>query len=310
MTVPTFTILLPVTRPPLLMPFAIELVRNQTCGDFELFIVCDGPPAETVGVANDFAASDNRIRVFPFPKGERHGEAHRHTALAQARGRFVCQIADDDLWFPNHLEEMAKLLADVEFGNLPYTVVSAEGVPTILFGDLADPTIQARISSKTETFSLFGLTQAGYRLETYRRLPVGWSPAPQGIWTDLNMWRKFLALAEIRAGTRFVVTSVCCPESLRRTWSLEQRREENAKFAMIISSPLTRDVFAQRAFQSLARSSASRDAEVLQLTDALTSVEASRNRAKKKLTRRRSRSLWHRIWTYGVRRKKLPTESE
>jgi hypothetical protein len=41
MSEPTFTILMSVVRPPVLMPFAIQSVLNQTRQDFELFIVCD-----------------------------------------------------------------------------------------------------------------------------------------------------------------------------------------------------------------------------------------------------------------------------
>ena len=46
--------------------------------------------------------------MFDFPKGDRHGEAHRHAALAEARGELVAHICDDDLWFPEHLAEPGK----------------------------------------------------------------------------------------------------------------------------------------------------------------------------------------------------------
>ena len=73
------------------------------------------------------SCGDGRIRVFSFPKGEGHGEAHRHTVLQQARGRYICALPDDDLWFPDHLEQMAILLSEFEFGNLLHANITVEG---------------------------------------------------------------------------------------------------------------------------------------------------------------------------------------
>ena len=97
---PEFTILLPVVRPPDMLVHAIASVQAQRRGDFELFVVCDGAPAETVAAAEALAANDQRIRVRAFPKGERHGEAHRAEVMREASGRLVAQIGDDDLWLP------------------------------------------------------------------------------------------------------------------------------------------------------------------------------------------------------------------
>src|SRR6185436_17784114 len=82
------TVLLPVNRPPDLLPFTVRSVQAQTVQAFELFIVCDGPPRATVDAAHELAIGDARIRVFDSPKGERNGEVHRHTALQEARGAF------------------------------------------------------------------------------------------------------------------------------------------------------------------------------------------------------------------------------
>src|SRR4051794_5700176 len=114
-----FTIVLCVHRQPTLLPFAIDTVLWQSHSNFELFIVCDGAPPETAACANAYAARDSRVRVFDFEKGERNGERHRDKVLALASGDLVAHLADDDLWFPDHLRELAALLAEVEFGNLP-----------------------------------------------------------------------------------------------------------------------------------------------------------------------------------------------
>src|SRR5262249_13068748 len=103
---PLFAILLPIIRPPALLPLAIDSVLAQTITDFELLVVCDGAPPETVTCAEGYARRDPRVKVFPHPKGARRGEAYRHSALATSTARYVAHIGDDDLWMPDHLTEM------------------------------------------------------------------------------------------------------------------------------------------------------------------------------------------------------------
>ena len=234
-----FTIVLCVHREPALLPFAIESVLWQTHSDFELFVVCDGAPPQTVACANTFAERDPRIRVFDFEKGERNGERHRDTVLASATGNLVAHLAYDDLWFPDHLKELAALLAEVEFGNLLLMGIAPDGAPKYFPGDLALPSVRKRLL--TEQWNFFGPTVAGYRLSTYRRMPEGWAPAPPGIWSDLYMWRKFLRLDHVTVGTRFSIQSLCLHNAHRSHMTLEQRREETAHWMNIVSDASQRE---------------------------------------------------------------------
>jgi glycosyltransferase involved in cell wall biosynthesis len=244
---PAFTILLPVTRPPDLIGFAIESVLNQTRPDFELFIVCDGAPPQTVAAAHAFAQRDVRVTVFSFEKGQRHGEAHRHAALQHARGNMVCQIGDDDLWFPDHLAEMAILLEKVEFGNTLTYLRSNETHCELTISTLDEPIVRKRMLE--EKFNIFGPTVSGYLLSTYQRLPVGWSPAPPDIWTDLAMWRKFLALPNLVAGSRQTLTALQFPASTRRDWPVDRRRGEIGQFMRLMESEAWREAFRNNVMQ-------------------------------------------------------------
>ncbi|CAN7238351.1 glycosyltransferase family 2 protein [Phenylobacterium sp. LjRoot219] len=239
MSPPLFTVLLPVYRPPDLLPFAVRSVLAQSCASLELFIVCDGAPATTVETAQAFAAADPRVRVFAHPKGERNGEAWRHLALQQASGRYVCQIADDDLWFDDHLTEAEQLMATADFGNLLGVQMRPDGTAYLQLADLGHPAVRANMQHSAYNF--FGPTCAAYRLATYRALPVGWSPAPQGVWSDLFMWRKFLAQPGVRFATRPVATSLGFPNVLRAAFSLEQRQAEIAAHVERLSQPAFRD---------------------------------------------------------------------
>jgi len=287
MSAPLFTVLLPVHRPPALLPFAVRSVLAQSCAALELFIICDGAPAETVAAAEAFAAADPRVRVFAHPKGERNGEAYRHLALEQASGRYVCQIGDDDLWFADHLAEAAQLLAEADFGALLGLQLHPNGAPFLHLIDLEHPTV--RESMLRNRFNFFGPTCAAYRLEAYRALPVGWSPAPKDIWSDLWMWRKFLAQPGLRFATRPVATSLGLPASLRADLTLEQRQAEAAGYAEQLARPgfreaLWRAALLEHAGQALQwrldglsgqRRAAAAEARLAELTAALAAVAAA-----------------------------------
>lgn len=244
---PLFSIMLPIVRPPALLPFAVESVLSQTVTNWELTIICDGAPEETIAAAESYAARDRRIRVRAFAKGERNGEHHRHLVLQETRAPYVAQIGDDDIWFPDHLRELELLLRDVEFGHLLQCEIQPDGSALFIVGDLALEATQARMLN--EVWSCFGPTAAGYRLETYRRLPLGWSPAPPELPSDVFMWRKFLALPGIRLGTRFTIQSVKMGAVKRPDVSLDERREENARIAEMVASYECRSGLAAAAWQ-------------------------------------------------------------
>lgn len=243
---PLFTIMLPIVRPPALLPLAVRSVQRQTVTDWQMFIILDGAPPETLAVATALAAEDPRIEVRPFAKGERNGEAHRHVVLGEATGTYVAQIADDDLWFPRHLAELRLLLAEVDFGNLPQCEITLDGRPVMLHGNLASPRMRKAIMTRQGNF--FGPSCAGYRRAAYDRLPVGWSPAPEGIFSDQYMWRKFLALPGIRVATRFSIQAAKLEARVRRHLTLEQRAAEMAVLAERIGTVEGRSDIRSRAF--------------------------------------------------------------
>ncbi len=229
MSGPLFTILLPVLRPPDLLPIAIDSVLAQTVRDFELCVVCDGAPAETADCARLYAERDPRVKVFVFEKGERHGEAHRHTVLEQSCARYVTHMGDDDLWFPDYLAQSAKLMETADFGNLlQLEVVLFRGLQ-LREGDLADPATRQKMLD--EKWNFFGPSVASYRLSAYRALPVGWAAAPPDVWTDLHMWRKFLRAEGLTFATRFVIEAVKFAADGRQNMSMQERREEILPFA-------------------------------------------------------------------------------
>jgi hypothetical protein len=246
-----FSVLLPVHRPPDLLPFAIESVLAQTVSEFELLVVCDGAPEETAACAREFGQRDPRVRTFAFAKGARHGEAHRAAVLAQATGTLVAHICDDDLWFPDHLAELETLLTAADFGNVIHTQISPQGTVEALACDLADPAFRRLFVD--QKFNRFGPTFCGYRMDAYRRLPDGWAPGPPDVWSDLNMWRKFLGRSDVKAATRAAVTGLHFAAVTRVDVPLQQRRRENERWVARIADPAERRAIAEAAMQALVR---------------------------------------------------------
>jgi hypothetical protein len=221
-------------------------VLAQTLADFELCVICDGAPPETIACAEDLARRDARVKVFAHPKGERHGEAWRHLALARSEARHVAHIGDDDLWFPDHLAEMDRLLATADFGNLLHVYVHPGGRIELLTDHLGRPETRRRMLS--EKYNTFGMSHAGYRMEAYRRLPQGWAPAPPDVWSDLHMWRKFLAMDGLTCATRAVVTALHFAAPQRTDVTLDERRAENCAWLERIRDPHQRDAIVQAAW--------------------------------------------------------------
>jgi hypothetical protein len=234
-----FTVLIPTFDHGIVIRSAIDSVLEQTVGDFEIFVVCDGSPPKTHAVLADYAARDRRIRAFKFEKGDSHGEASRHKALEEATGDAVCYVGDDDFWFPDHLAVMKELLADADFVNARQAQTSPDYLVMGETGDLNNADTRARMA--TTRYNFFGPTVAAHRLDAYRRLPVGWSPAPEGVWSDLHMWRKWIAADGVRLRSSMKVTSLHLPSSGRVGQTRETKLNENMFWREAFRDPFMRE---------------------------------------------------------------------
>ena len=101
------------TRVSIIMPFldaeahlleAIESVRSQTVGDWELLLVDDGSTDASPLVAASAARDDHRIRLLTRPPGAKGGAAAaRNAGIAAATGEFAAFLDADDLFEPSML---------------------------------------------------------------------------------------------------------------------------------------------------------------------------------------------------------------
>lgn len=208
-TVVDATILIPTHRHAALLGYAVRSALAQTGVSLEVFVVGDGVEDATREAIQPFL-EDPRIRFFDFPKGERHGERHRHVALQEARGAIICYLSDDDLLFPGHAAEMQRLLAEADFAHSTPAIVMPDGVLQYRPADLARPEFLALIREGRNNF--ISLTGAAHTRVAYDKLPYGWRPAPPTTPTDIHMWQQVCALPGFRGATAMRLTAIHFPD--------------------------------------------------------------------------------------------------
>jgi hypothetical protein len=213
--------------------YALETALAQTMQDFEILVVGDGAPPITREIVRDLVERDGRIRWFDNPKGPRHGEIHRHAALAEARGRVVAYLSDDDLWFPDHLETMCGLLETAELATAASVKVAVAGTLGIQAPDMSSPTHRKELLQRRRGIPL---SNGGHTLAAYRRLPYGWRTTPDRFASDRYFWRQFLD-GTFRSNAAAHVTVLHFGAGHRTSMTPDDRAAELAEWSTRIADP-------------------------------------------------------------------------
>lgn len=99
-----FSVIIPVYNKAETIADSINSVLAQTEKDYELIIVNDGSNDALSDVLKGFTD----IKIIDQENG---GVSRaRNTGINAANGDYVCFLDADDLWFPDHLEEMSALI--------------------------------------------------------------------------------------------------------------------------------------------------------------------------------------------------------
>ena len=222
------TVLIPTHDHGPLLELSVRSALAQTVDRIEVLIVGDGATPETRAVAHRLTEVDPRVRYFDHPKSPRTGEAYRHELLMKARSRIVCYLSDDDLWLPNHLAVMSRLLEQAEFAHTQVVAVDPGGTVQPTAADLSRPFYRHKLLNGENRVPL---TCAGHTLIAYRRLSHGWRSTPPGTPTDLYMWQQFLQNPDLLAVSSPEPTAVVFPSPQRRGWALADRLAEMSGWA-------------------------------------------------------------------------------
>ncbi|MEO1367367.1 MAG: glycosyltransferase family 2 protein [Acidobacteriota bacterium] len=106
---PKISVVLPVYRAAGTLDRAVDSIRRQTEGDWELILLDDGSGDGCFERCRELAAGDPRVRAERHPENRGLGAAMA-TLVGLARGRYVAIQEQDDLSLPDRLEREARVL--------------------------------------------------------------------------------------------------------------------------------------------------------------------------------------------------------
>lgn len=107
--IPLFSIILPTYGVESYIAQALTCLRNQIYSDFEVLVVDDASPDQSVAIAQRFADQDERIRIIHHTDNQGLSAA-RNSGISFAKGRYITFFDPDDTYEPRLLEKVAESL--------------------------------------------------------------------------------------------------------------------------------------------------------------------------------------------------------
>ena len=103
-SVPKVSVVIPVYNVENYLEECLDSVVNQTLNDIEIFCVNDGSTDDSLAILNDYAKSDERIKVLSKENGGQ-GSA-RNLGMKNSGGEFIYFLDSDDYMSSDMLEEL------------------------------------------------------------------------------------------------------------------------------------------------------------------------------------------------------------
>lgn len=87
----------------------IKSVQEQSYVDWEMIIIDDCSSDNTVEIVEEYAKSDNRIKLLKAPQNGGVARA-RNIGLDAAKGNYIAFLDSDDLWMPDKLAKQVSFM--------------------------------------------------------------------------------------------------------------------------------------------------------------------------------------------------------
>jgi glycosyltransferase involved in cell wall biosynthesis len=266
------TILVPTYNHGRTLWYSVRSGLAQSVSEIEIFIVGDGISDEGRATARELAALDKRVTFFDFPKGPSRGEVHRNTVMRQARGRICLNLSDDDLWLPQHIEQLEKLLASADFAHSAPVRVQPDNTLHTWSVDLSLSYFRKLFLSGTNRVPS---PCSGWTRELYDRLPYGWRSAPKNHPTDLWMYKQILQVPDVRCVSGRLPTAISLESTYRKNMSRDERLGELSRWFDKTQSPDALANITQQYFGVVVAERAKLEAELGTHIEWLTSQHAA-----------------------------------
>ncbi|GEN35148.1 glycosyltransferase [Aneurinibacillus danicus] len=93
---PLISVVIPIYDRTDVLVESIESILNQSFQDFELLLVCDGSPEETLKIVDSYR-NHPKVRIFKFLNNSGNAVRGRNKAIKEARGKYLAFQDSDDI---------------------------------------------------------------------------------------------------------------------------------------------------------------------------------------------------------------------
>jgi glycosyltransferase involved in cell wall biosynthesis len=243
---PRATVIVPTHSHGETLPLAVGSALRQTESDLEIVILGDGVDKRTRGAAQQLVDTDPRVRFADLPKGPGHGFAHRQQAVVEAGAKLVFWLADDDLWFPDHVERLATMLADAHLVASLIVGVHPDGTIQAKPFDLGTSSGRAALAAGSRFIPMSAIA---HRRKAFLQLPRGW------LVDELQyreVWRQFGAMAKAVMASLLLPTALHLPSTVREDMTPRERAAELERWSATLSDERRRRAFLEDVVVHLA----------------------------------------------------------
>lgn len=180
---PFFSVIIPVFNGEAFIAAALESVRAQTFADYEIVICDDGSTDRSAEIIRTYQEGHRYLQIkYIYQKNKGLGGA-RNTAMANAAGKVLALLDQDDRWYPHKLAEINKaFLANPEADYVGHDEVIMENgkpageVRALIYGHFG-PGFDKRLfyernylSTSSSCFKRSVTDKVGYFSEDKKRL--------------------------------------------------------------------------------------------------------------------------------------------
>ncbi len=118
---PVFSVVIPVYNRTHQLDLAIQSILKQKFRNFELILVCDGSPRDTLEVVDRHGAHP-QVRIHKYEDNSGNACRGRNTGIGMARGTYIAFMDSDDISAPDRLSttlfHFMKQGADMVYGSV------------------------------------------------------------------------------------------------------------------------------------------------------------------------------------------------